>query len=147
MQTTKLAALSALLALAAVTGCAPAEPAAPATKPAPTGGAALGGGEWQVFEINGVPVAANSKPTLTFEEGRVSGAASCNRFMGGYTVAADGLKLEMSQMASTMMACPDQLMAQEGQFLGTLGAVKGYSYADGVLTLTAADGKTIRARR
>ena len=53
----------------------------------------------------------------------------------------------MSQMASTMMACPDALMQQEGQFLGTLGTVTGYSLADGVLTLAGADGKSIKARR
>lgn len=136
----------AAAALAAMTACAPTPDAKPAAA-APTGGAALGGGEWAVFEINGKPVVANSKPTITFEEGRVFGAASCNRFMGGYAVSADGLKLEMSQMASTMMACPDELMTQEGQFLGTLGAVTGYGVKDGVLTLTAADGKSIKARR
>jgi hypothetical protein len=38
-------------------------------------------------------------------------------------------------------------MTQEGQFLGTLGAVTGYGVKDGVLTLTAPDGKSIRARR
>lgn len=136
----------AAAALATMTACAPTPEPKPATA-APSGGALLGGGEWAVFEINGTPVIANSKPTITFEEGRVFGAASCNRFMGGYKVADDGLKLEMSQMASTMMACPDALMAQEGQFLGTLGAVTGYAVADGVLTLTAPEGKMIRARR
>jgi heat shock protein HslJ len=136
----------AAAALATMTACAPT-PAPQAPAAAPSGGALLGGGEWAVFEINGKPVVANSKPTITFEEGRVFGAASCNRFMGGYKVGADGLKLEMSQMASTMMACPDELMTQEGQFLGTLGAVTGYAVADGVLTLTGPEGKTIRARR
>jgi heat shock protein HslJ len=67
--------------------------------------------------------------------------------MGGYTLSADGLKLEMSQMASTMMACPEPLMAQEGRYLGLLGAVTGYSVAGDVLTLTTADGKTVKARR
>ncbi len=136
----------AAAALATMTACAPTPAPKPAA-PAPTGGAALGGGEWAVFEINGKPVVANSRPTITFEDNRVFGAASCNRFMGGYTVSADGLNLEMSQMASTMMACPDELMAQEDQFLGTLAAVKGYSVAGGVLTLSAPDGKTIKARR
>jgi len=134
------------LVLAAVTGCALTPDPRPAAA-APTGGAALGGGEWAVFELNGAAIVAGSKPTITFEEGRVFGAGSCNRFMGGYKVSPDGLKLEMSQMASTMMACPDQLMTQEGQLLGTLGAVTGYQVADGVLTLTAPEGKSIRARR
>lgn len=136
----------AATAIVAMTACAPTPEPRPAAA-APTGGAALGGSEWAVFEINGTPVVANSKPTITFEEGRVFGAAGCNRFMGGYKVSADGLKLEMSQMASTMMACPDLLMQQEGQFLGTLGSVTGYAVEGGLLTLTGADGKTIKARR
>jgi heat shock protein HslJ len=136
----------AAAALAIVTACAPSEAPKPASA-APTDGAALGGGEWQVFEINGAGIVAGSKPTITFEEGRVFGAGSCNRFMGGYAVSPDGLKLEMSQMASTMMACPEPLMQQEGAFLGTLGTVTGYELAGGVLTLKGADGKTIRARR
>jgi heat shock protein HslJ len=141
-----LLAAATVAATIAMTACAPAsepKPAAAAAAP----GAMLGGGEWAVFEIAGAPIVADSKPTITFEDGKVFGAGSCNRFMGGYTVGADGVKLEMSQMASTMMACPDPLMAQESKFLGTLGAVTGYGVAAGVLTLTAPDGKTIKARR
>ena len=136
------------LALATMTGCA--STGTPETKPAPaapTGGAALAGAEWSVFEINGAATVPGSTPTIKFEEGRVFGAGSCNRFMGGYTVAPDGLKLEMSQMASTMMACPDPLMQQEGAYLKALGAVTAYSVNDGVLTLKTADGQTIRAFR
>lgn len=132
--------------LATMTACAPT----PASKPAaaaPTGDVALGGGEWAVFEINNQPIVANSKPTITFEDGRVSGAGSCNRFMGGYTVSADGLTLEMSQMASTMMACPDALMQQEGVFLGALGSAKSYSVSGPTLTLTTSDGTTVKATR
>ncbi len=137
------------LALVAMTGCASTSTSgsAPAASPAPTGGAALTGPEWSVFEINGAPIVPNSTPTINFEEGRVFGAGSCNRFMGGYTSAPDGLQLQMSQMASTMMACPDPMMQQEGAFLKTLGVVTGYSVADGVLTLKTSDGQTIRAKR
>jgi heat shock protein HslJ len=138
--------LLAAAALASMTACAPS----PETKPAaasPTGGAALLGAEWMVTEIAGKGIVPNSKPSILFADGRVSGAGSCNRFMGGYTVGADGLTLEMSQMASTMMACPDELMQQERIFLDTLGAVTGYSVAGNVLTLKTADGKTIRATR
>ena len=140
---------AAALALATMTGCASTgtpetKPAAPA---APTGGAALKGPEWSIFEIGGAPITAGSKPTINFEDGRVFGAGSCNRFMGGYTISDDGLKVEFSQMASTMMACPEPLMQQEGVLLKTLGDVKSYAVADGVLTLTTADGKTIKAKR
>lgn len=136
----------AAIALATMTGCA-STGTTPTTNPAPTGGAALLGAEWQVTEINGKPIIANSKPSILFADGRVSGAGSCNRFMGGYTVSADGLTLQMSQMASTMMACPDELMQQERSLLDTLGAVSGYTVDGGVLTLKAPEGKSIRARR
>lgn len=135
------------LALATMTGCASTSTPEPTQSAAPTGGAALAGAEWSVFEINGAAIVPNSTPTINFEEGRVFGAGSCNRFMGGYSISPDGLKLEMSQMASTMMACPEPLMQQEGAYLKTLGAVTGYSVADGVLTLTTPDGQTIRAKR
>jgi heat shock protein HslJ len=138
-------ALGLAVALAGMSGCAPSP--APKSAAAAAPGAALGGGEWKVFEIEGQPVVANSAPTITFEDGRVFGAGSCNRFMGGYTLAPDGLSLQMSQMASTMMACPDALMAQEGRYLGVLGAVTGYGVEGGVLTLKTADGKTVKARR
>jgi len=134
----------AAAALATMTACAPT----PDTKPAAAApGAALAGSEWKVTEINGQPIVANSTPTITFEEGRVFGAGSCNRFMGGYTVSGDGLTLQMSQMASTMMACPEPLMQQEGAFLGALGSVKSYSVSGSTLKLTTADGKTIKAMR
>ena len=65
----------AAAALATMMACAPTPEPKPATA-APTGGAALGGGEWAVFEINDMAIVANSKPTITFEEGRVFGAWS-----------------------------------------------------------------------
>lgn len=139
------AALAALPV--AMSGCASGSTPAPAATPAPTGGAALAGGEWAVTEINGTPIVADSKPTIEFKDGKVFGAGSCNRFMGGYTVSPDGLKLQMSQMASTMMACADPQMQQEGVFLKTLADVTGYSVSGNVLTLTTSGGQTIKAKR
>ncbi|MFN3371663.1 MAG: META domain-containing protein [Sphingomonadaceae bacterium] len=146
----RLRAFTTTVALAlAMTACAPAEPAGPTTRPAaPTGGQALLGPEWTVTDIADKPKVPNSKVTIEFKDGRVFGAASCNRFMGGYEVSADGVTIKMSQMASTMMACPDALMDQEQRFLDTLGAVSRYSVGtDGVLLLSTPDGKTIRATR
>lgn len=39
------------------------------------------------------------------DDGRVAGSDGCNRVMGGWE--ADGNKITFSQMATTMMACPD----------------------------------------
>ncbi len=51
------------------------------------------------------PPAAHSLPSIQFDEAskRVSGSDGCNRIMGAYTAGHDTLQL--SQMASTRMAC------------------------------------------
>lgn len=103
-------------------------------------------GEWLVETIAGAPVVKDSKPTIAFDdERRVSGHGSCNRFMGGFTLTGEGLTI--TQPAATMMACSPELMAQEGTFFKLLESVTSFSIADNVLTLTAADGRTIKARR
>lgn len=129
----------------ALGGCATEPSAGPATtKPAP--GMVLAGQEMAITSINGKPVIPNSKVTIQFEDGRVFGAGSCNRFMGGYTMG-DGLAIELSQMASTMMACPDALMTQEAMLLSTLADVTSYDVAGNVVTLRTSDGRTVVANR
>lgn len=107
----------------------------------------LQGDEWSVYEIGGQPIVDGSKVTLAFSaDGRVSGAGSCNRFMGSYTLTGEGLTL--SQMASTMMACEEGLMDQEGRYLRALEAVSRFDLdADGQLVLHTVEGETVRARR
>jgi heat shock protein HslJ len=141
------AILAAATALAlAMTACAPS-PETATPLPAPTGGAALAGGEWKIVEIGGAPVLPNVPVTIEFKDGRVFGAGSCNRFMGGYE-AAGGFNINLGQMASTMMACPEPMMKQEQALLALLGDVKSYNVdANGHLVLTASDGRTVKARR
>lgn len=104
-------------------------------------------GEWLVESLAGTPPAKGSKPTITFDpDGRVYGNASCNRFTGGFTLTGESLTIK--QPAATMMACvPDEVMKQEGMFLKLLESVTRFSIAENLLTLTAADGRTITARR
>ncbi len=132
------------LALAA---CQPSPALEDATEAAAPARAVLDGQSWQVLEIAGQPLVANSAPTIAFADGRVSGQGSCNRFMGNYVVSADGAALKMSEMASTMMACPAPLMTQEDNYLRLLEAVQSYRIDGDVLTLRTEAGDTIRARR
>lgn len=106
---------------------------------------ALAGSQWQVQEIDGEPVAADSEVTIGFsEEGRVFGNSSCNRYQGGWH-AEDNL-LELSRMAATRMACPDTLMHQESRFLQLLGNVQNYRFEpDGRLVLETVEGVRITA--
>ena len=138
---TPIAAIGAFALLAA---CAGGGSPAGATKP--IGVAQLHGPEWTIFEINGQPAIPGVKATINFEDGRVFGAGSCNRFMGSYTAGA-GFSIKLSQMASTMMACPEPAMQQEGALLKALEGVSSYSVEGGVLTLSTTDGQSVKARR
>jgi heat shock protein HslJ len=128
-------------------GCASTDGGTGATaKPAATA-KLLGGGQWDIKTIGGQAVMPNVAVNITFEDGRVFGAGSCNRFMGSYTPGPD-FKVQMSQMASTMMACEDGRMQQEMALLGILADVTGYAVdASGVLILSTDDGRTITAQR
>jgi heat shock protein HslJ len=114
----QLIAAAALAALAAA--CAPREDAGMSRPtPAPTD---LAGTEWEAFDIAGSAPIERTRPSIRFgEDGRVSGAGSCNRFMGSWRRTADGLRLTFGPLASTMMACPEAIMAQEARYLSLLG--------------------------
>lgn len=109
--------------------------------------AALLQGEWVVESIGGTPVAKDSKATIAFgPDGRVSGNSSCNRFMAGYTLTGEGLSI--TPPAGTMMACvPDALITQEGAFLKLLPDIAKFSVEGDALTLSAHDGRALKARR
>ena len=107
----------------------------------------LQGAEWTVVEIGAAPLVAGSEVTIAFgPDGRLSGHASCNRFMTQYTLSGEGLAI--APAAGTRMMCDAKLMEQEREFLAALGATQSFSIAaDGALFLQAGDGHTIKARR
>ena len=108
----------------------------------------LQGPEWTVVDIAGKKIVDRSRATLDFgADGRVSGAASCNRFTAPYTLTGESLTIS-PRAAVTMMACEPALMQQEGLFLDVLRNVSRFNIGpDGALTLHANDGRTITARR
>jgi len=107
----------------------------------------LQGAEWTVVSIDGKPLVAGSKATLTFApDGSLSGHASCNRFMSEYKLSGEGLSI--ASPAGTRMMCEPPLMQQEQAFLAALSGTQGFSIsADGALLLRTGDGRTIEARR
>jgi len=107
----------------------------------------LTGGEWIVETIGGAPVVDKSGATILFmEEGRVAGNASCNRFVGGYSLTGEGLSF--SQMGTTMMACEEDLSLQEARLLELLQAVFRFEISpEGRLVLHTPDAQNITARR
>ena len=110
----------------------------------PSGEAALTEATWKLFAIDkGKPIEANNEITLTFSDGQVGGNSGCNSFGGSYQVNGD--KIQLSQLASTMMACmqPEGIMDQEQVILQYLNQAETYRFEDGKLVLVISDQQTL----
>jgi putative lipoprotein len=104
--------------------------------------ASLPGGTWRLAAIQRPgateqAVAADPRYTVAFADGRLSGLAHCNRYMGGYEQPAPG-ELKVSPMAATLMACPGESIASE--FLSALGGATHYELRGDRLLLSYGDG-------
>ena len=115
MLTTRIVLAVVLLAA----GCAAAPP------PAPTAVAlnVLEGTAWQAEEIEGTGVLDRAPSTIVFDAGqKIAGRAGCNRYFGSFEQSGDAVTIKPT--GSTRMACPPDVMDQEGKFLSALEAVK-----------------------
>ncbi len=118
-------------------------------EPTASASSSLIDGSWRIEALNGRPVARGTSPTIAFDNGRVSGNASCNRFNGSFTFARG--RLSTGGVASTRMACVDRARNQQEQaILGLLGdrLVVSQNRA-GKLVLTGGRGRSmtlVRAR-
>jgi heat shock protein HslJ len=112
---------------------------------AAAGASALQANTWRLQSLPGKEakdLAAVRPPlTMRFEAGRVSGFSGCNRLLGSYTVEGDVVTL--SQLAGTLMACPEPAMALESAFRAALGGPLRYSVAGDRLTLKRASGEPL----
>ena len=104
-------------------------------------------GAWEVDGVGGTALVNKSRVTLDFDaNGRLTGSATCNRYVTTYLLTGEGLTVTMP--ISTMRGCAAALMSQEQAFLTALRGVKRFELtADGALVLHSADGTTITARR
>lgn len=96
---------------------------------------------WTISKIEGEAVADDSSAFIVFDgAGRVAGSTGCNRFFGGYALTGEGLSL--SQIASTMMACPAPRMEQERRIFDALSQVRRFDLTpDGALVLLGDAGE------
>lgn len=108
--------------------------------------ALLTGRTWVVEDIGGAGVIDGARTTLGFDaSGRAYGSASCNRFSGAVEMTGEGPRF--GPMATTMMACPDAVMAQERRMLDALAEVFTFDIDDsGALRLIGPPGPVITAR-
>lgn len=104
---------------------------------------------WKLVALRGKPVVVikgQREPHLILDakENRVSGSGGCNNIMGSFEL--DGDRLGFSQMAGTMMMCPEG-MEQEASFVQTLETVARFRIAGDALTLDDGKGKAVAKLR
>lgn len=88
-------------------------------------------------------VLAGTTVTAVFgEDGRVTGSAGCNRYVGSYTLA--GNSLSIGSLGSTKMSCPGEgIMQQESTCLALLGRTAGFTITGNRLSLADMQGTTL----
>ena len=85
-------------------------------------------------------VLRDTEITVEFESegGQVVGSAGCNRYFGAYEL--DGNKLSIvGPIGSTKMACPEQIMEQEQEYMKSLQAAVSVLIEDGELQITSGE--------
>jgi heat shock protein HslJ len=90
----------------------------------------LGGTSWDVIGYNNGKQAVTSVlagTTLTADfgkDGKLSGNSGCNTYNGTYTTTGNQIKI--GPLATTRMACPQEIMDQETQYLAALQSADKY---------------------
>jgi heat shock protein HslJ len=102
----------------------------------------LDGTSWVLAGLPARSLVPGTSVTLQFADGRVSGSDGCNRYGGGY--AATGTTLQLtSQLASTQMACPQEIMEQARVYVAALTGAISYRANGDRLELLGPDGATL----
>ncbi len=123
-----------LLALAGLTFAACGSDDDSSSAPTP---ADLDGQAFESTEVSGHDLVADSTITLAFQSDSISANAGCNTMNAGYSIS-DGT-LDVGVMAATMMACPDELMAQDTWLSEFLTGGPEIALDGATLTLTGDD--------
>ncbi len=109
--------------------------------------ARLAGTVWRIRSIDGISMAWSPparEPFILFnaEDARVNASVGCNTMHGRFDADADGA-LSVGPLASTMMACHDQLAAQEAALAVALEETAGYQIGGRTLRLLDAEGAAL----
>lgn len=109
----------------------------------PAGQEQLSGSEWVLVSINADSNLVGNPITLAFEDGEVSGFASCNVYGGSFQVKGEALT--MGALARTEMYCmePEGVMDQEYRYLEILGAAEKFLLSEGGLTIMGAGNELV----
>lgn len=147
MKTIKLALLAVIVLMLAACQPVTREGAATGsdagTEPAGTAANLLAETSWTLVTLNGAEVAAEPVITLNLNAaGNATGADGCNRYSISYTVEGDAITFAPAG-ASTMMACPEAVMAQATAYMTALTSATTFTSDGAILTLFDGSGSEL----
>jgi heat shock protein HslJ len=123
----------AVLLVVAVIGCSE-----PLTDPT--------GRTWELVTLHGSEPIEATTIDLTLEDDSMSGSAGCNNYNGAAEFE-DGSMTLGPDIATTRMACEQEIMDQESAYLSALARVSAYVLEPDELLLQDADGITLMTFR
>jgi len=103
----------------------------------------LTGTIWSLSTFMGKELVPGSGITAEFtSDGKISGSSGCNLYAGTYKVDGNNILIS-SPLASTMMACSQEVMDQETAHLKALGDVRNFVATRDQLTFKDASGNDL----
>jgi len=97
---------------------------------------------WLLTELISQAPLPDTVITANFSaNGELSGTSGCNNYSGPYTV--DGQDIHMGPFASTMMMCPEPVMAQETLYMQTMENTASFTIQGGTLTFNGPGGSPL----
>jgi len=107
-----------------------------------SGGIGLTSARWRPTKIHGEAVDADSGMFVTFSvDGSINGNGGCNGFFGSLEKSDTGLSV--GPLGSTRMACAEQVMDREMEFIGALQGMKDVNIGDFGMRLLDDNGNII----
>lgn len=108
----------------------------------------MAGEPWRVTSLLGIPMALaqGTEMTLELNDSRLSGRATCNRYVAQARIEED--RLDFHDLGTTRLPCALDLGALEQRFLDALEAATGFDIsANGMLTLRSGPMPVLTAKR
>ena len=100
----------------------------------------LAGSSWTLTALNDAPPAADTTVYLQFgTDGTISGSDGCNQFNTVYSQDAGNLTIAAQSGIGTLMACPDEVMAQAAAVNAMLAETTTFSRTETELFLQNGD--------
>lgn len=97
---------------------------------------------WSLVQMPNQSLVPDTLITLNFDNDKITGSDGCNRYNALYTVNEDRLNISRS-IATTMMACPEQIMQQASSYTSALTQAMSYKIEGSQLVLLNTEGNPL----